>query len=39
MLTAENEKLQYRIIHLLRSLKDADLQLEQVSINDFSFDS
>ncbi|KAJ1384170.1 hypothetical protein SESBI_42777 [Sesbania bispinosa] len=29
MLAAENEKLQYRIIHLLRSLKDADLKLEQ----------
>ncbi|XP_027367090.1 uncharacterized protein LOC113873243 [Abrus precatorius] len=30
MLAAENEKLQYRIIHLLRALKDADLKLEQV---------
>ncbi|KAK7345022.1 hypothetical protein VNO77_15378 [Canavalia gladiata] len=31
ILAAENEKLQYRIIHLLRSLKDADLKLEQVT--------
>ncbi|CAL5207658.1 unnamed protein product [Lathyrus oleraceus] len=30
VLAAENEKLQYRIIHLLRSLKNADLKLEQV---------
>ncbi|KAK7267330.1 hypothetical protein RIF29_19999 [Crotalaria pallida] len=30
-LAAENEKLQYRIIHLLRSLKGADLKLEQVT--------
>ncbi|KAK2454321.1 hypothetical protein QL285_001895 [Trifolium repens] len=30
MLAAENEKLQYRIIHLLQSLKNADLKLEQV---------
>ncbi|KEH41555.1 uncharacterized protein [Medicago truncatula] len=29
VLAAENEKLQYRIIHLLRSLKNADLKLEQ----------
>ncbi|XP_057424762.1 uncharacterized protein LOC130718245 [Lotus japonicus] len=31
MLAAENEKLQNRIIHLVRALKDADLKLEQVS--------
>ncbi|XP_061353880.1 uncharacterized protein LOC133298574 [Gastrolobium bilobum] len=31
MVAAENEKLQYRIIHLLRSLKDADLKLEKVT--------
>lgn len=30
VLAAENEKLQYRIIHLLRSLKNADQKLEQV---------
>ncbi|KAL1362878.1 hypothetical protein HN51_011081 [Arachis hypogaea] len=30
-LAAENEKLQYRIIHLLRALKDNDQKLEQVS--------
>ncbi|CAK8571088.1 unnamed protein product [Lathyrus sativus] len=30
VLAAENEKLQYRIVHLLRSLKNADLKLEQV---------
>ncbi|PNX85113.1 hypothetical protein L195_g041179 [Trifolium pratense] len=29
-LAAENEKLQYRISHLLRSIKNADLKLEQV---------
>ncbi|KAL1330459.1 hypothetical protein AAHE18_12G111100 [Arachis hypogaea] len=28
-LAAENEKLQYRIIHLLRALKDNDQKLEQ----------
>ncbi|XP_045807858.1 uncharacterized protein LOC123902233 [Trifolium pratense] len=31
MLATENEKLQYRIIHLLRSLKNAELKLEQVT--------
>ncbi|XP_004498045.1 uncharacterized protein [Cicer arietinum] len=31
MLAAENEKLQNRIVHLLRSLKEADLKLEQVT--------
>lgn len=30
-LAAENEKLQYRIIHLSRALKEANLKLEQVS--------
>ncbi|MED6156264.1 hypothetical protein PIB30_012825 [Stylosanthes scabra] len=30
-LAAENEKLQYRIIHLVRALKDDDQKLEQVS--------
>ncbi|CAL0321559.1 unnamed protein product [Lupinus luteus] len=30
-LAVENEKLKYRIIHLLKSLKDADLKLEQVT--------
>jgi len=39
VLAAENEKLQYRIIHLLRSLKNADLKLEQVSISGFPFNS
>ncbi|KAF7804060.1 uncharacterized protein G2W53_043171 [Senna tora] len=32
-LAAENEKLQYRIIHLLRAIKEADLKLEQVGYN------
>ncbi|KAL5137960.1 hypothetical protein HKD37_10G028238 [Glycine soja] len=32
MLVAENAKLQYRIIHLLRALKEADLKLEKVSM-------
>lgn len=39
MLAAENEKLQNRIVHLLRSLKEADLKLEQVSIAGFYFNS
>ncbi|KAE9590146.1 hypothetical protein Lal_00027908 [Lupinus albus] len=30
-LAVENEKLKYRIIHLLQSLKDADLKLERVT--------
>ncbi|KAI4348665.1 hypothetical protein L6164_009363 [Bauhinia variegata] len=30
-LVGENEKLQYRVIHLLRALKEADLKLEQVT--------
>ncbi|PNY04137.1 hypothetical protein L195_g000551, partial [Trifolium pratense] len=34
MLATENEKLQYRIIHLLRSLKNAELKLEQESPED-----
>ncbi|MCI04688.1 hypothetical protein A2U01_0025735, partial [Trifolium medium] len=33
-LAAENEKLQYRISHLLRSIKNADLKLEQESPKD-----
>lgn len=37
MLAAENEKLQNRIIHLVRALKDADLKLEQVSVTHSSF--
>lgn len=36
-LTEENAKLQYRLIHLARSLKEANLKLEQVSIADVSF--
>lgn len=39
MLVAENAKLQYRIIHLLRALKEADLKLEKVSMVVFSFNS
>ena len=38
-LAAENEKLQYRIIHLVRALKEADLKLEQVSVSDFPVNS
>lgn len=38
-LTEENGKLQYRIIHLVRSLKEANLKLEQVSIADVSFNA
>ncbi|KAI4300816.1 hypothetical protein L6164_034150 [Bauhinia variegata] len=30
-LVGENERLQYRVVHLLRALKEADLKLEQVS--------
>ncbi|XP_054804014.1 uncharacterized protein LOC129307157 [Prosopis cineraria] len=30
-LAAENEKLQYRIIHLSRALKEANVKLEQVT--------
>ncbi|XP_028759184.1 uncharacterized protein LOC114718101 isoform X1 [Neltuma alba] len=30
-LAAENEKLQYRIIHLSRALKEANMKLERVS--------
>ncbi|WVY97016.1 hypothetical protein V8G54_029167 [Vigna mungo] len=36
-LTEENAKLQYRLIHLARSLKEANLKLEQVSTADVSF--
>ena len=38
-LTEENAKLQYRIIHLVRSLKEANSKLEQVSIVDASFNA
>lgn len=34
MLVAENAKLQYRIIHLLRALKEADLKLEKATVHE-----
>ncbi|KAK7355199.1 hypothetical protein VNO80_14447 [Phaseolus coccineus] len=33
-LTEENGKLQYRIIHLVRSLKEANLKLEQATAHE-----
>ncbi|CAJ1967625.1 unnamed protein product [Sphenostylis stenocarpa] len=34
MLEEENAKLQYRIVHLVRSLKETNLKLEQATVDD-----
>ncbi|KAK7392917.1 hypothetical protein VNO78_21367 [Psophocarpus tetragonolobus] len=34
ILAAENAKLQYRIVHLLRALKEADLKLEKATVRE-----